>query len=756
MKRQTELVVITLLLVLAFALRSWDLASLSPGFSTDELAYIRMTEMVRDGDIAIHYQIGDDQTRAGMYAVGNALFSELTGDGLLGYRLFALWGGMAALAALYLLARRLFGPTVGLVAVGVMSVNLRAIMLARSATSEVFVPLYVLLTFYVLAVAVNLHRSIRFRAPQTLPFVLLAVAFGLSGTLHHTLLVLGPLGAIFFVHLLLTRQPISRGMWNAGIFVIVLATVVALPYLISTLRQPSASESYVLWAERPGSVGDVVDGALHAVGGVFLAGDERITHNVPRAALIGPLMSVLLLVGLVRAARQWRDPRYALLLLALAAGLLTDTWAGTETNYSENLVALPAIVLLVALGVQAASEALHTRQPRYAGRTVAAGVVVLLAVNVIGVRERLFNDWRQDDTVAEAYHADIGRVARYLDRTADGPPVSLCAVDFQQPAVLDMTPRDMLDVMLHSESLELRYSDCETGLVFINGGAEMRFVFLQLPPCAAIRAQLVDTWPPLGAWLNTEGVMPDPALLAMRDTLSPALSGWLAAGGPMPVPVWYEVAGMRPELARWLAAGEPVPIDGLPTATVLHVDIAQDIADEQTDWSARSLYFHTPDRPMLLPAEVPVTLEYNLTFKGYELAGGRVPNDPRHPIVFVTAWRVDGPLPRDMGLWAELLILREQAVGSGVYMPDTSVKPEGARAANISVRPAELAQKDVFLQVLYLPLPYLSAGDYAIGFGAYDGTSQNRVRVLDRTANGQARGMMLWLDGVPLRAPLGN
>ncbi|NDJ79137.1 MAG: hypothetical protein GYB65_23045, partial [Chloroflexi bacterium] len=183
MNRQLELFLTILLLLLALVLRVADLAELPPGFNTDELAFNRMTELMRDGDVAVHYDAGDGVGRAGMYALGNMLVTQLTGDGLLGYRLFSLWGGMVSLALLYLLARRLFGPYVALIALGLMSVNLRAIMLSRSATSEVFVPLYLILTLLVLAMTVNLSDKIRFRAPATLPFSMLAVLFGAAGYL---------------------------------------------------------------------------------------------------------------------------------------------------------------------------------------------------------------------------------------------------------------------------------------------------------------------------------------------------------------------------------------------------------------------------------------------------------------------------------------------------------------------------------------------------------------------------------------------
>src|SRR5690606_22694837 len=121
---------------------------------------------------------------------------------------------------------------------------------------------------------------------------------------------------------------LSRRVWSAAVFVIVLTTVIALPYLLSTLRDPQSSELYVMWSERPRSVAELIDGALHAVSGVIWRGDFRVTENLPPTPLLGPVMALLLALGAIESLRRWRQPRYALLLLVLGAGLLTDLWVG--------------------------------------------------------------------------------------------------------------------------------------------------------------------------------------------------------------------------------------------------------------------------------------------------------------------------------------------------------------------------------------------------------------------------------------------
>ena len=700
MSRRTEILTVTSLLLVAVVLRAWDITRLPPGFSDNELAYIRITETVRQGEVAVHYQAGDGHGRAGMYGIVNALVAALAGDGLLGYRLLAFWGSMVTLALLFGFTRRLFGAPLALVALAFMAVNLRAIVLARTATAETLVPLFVLLTLLALAAAFNLREQVRFRVPDTLPFALLAVLVGISGYLHFTTLVLGPLSAVFFLHLLVTRQPISRRSWSSMVFVIVLATVVAVPYLISTLRHPDLSEPYIVWEQRPRSLADLVNGVLGAISGVVWQGDTRAAQNLPETPLLGPVLALLFLAGLVGAIRRWREPAYGLLLLVLAAGLLTDTWVEPDTTFSANLVALPAVYILPALGIRALWEALRAREnpvrgTPQAGHIAALLVLVIVIANVITLGGRLFDRWRNDSAVAQAYHANLGRLAAYLDREPDSLPISMCSADLNVSNAVGLTPRQILRMMMHREGLDIRHSDCQSGLVFVNAGAPMRFIFMNA----------------------TDRVL------------------------------------MPPELADWLRDATSIPVRGLPDGTVLRLDVEQRIRDAGGFWESMARVFLMPDETHPgAPVDLPVPLEQNLTFAGYDprvLEAQPVPGGV--PVVLVTYWRVDGKLPPDLGIFAHLLAYPETDSRVPLLEP-------WAESNTINVIPPELQNRDVFVQVSYLWLgETVKPGEYALTVGAYVDTPSALSNHLDVLADGQPRGDRLLLGTLQVQpAPLGN
>lgn len=689
MKRIYPRILVTALLLLAAVLRLWDLSHLPPGFNRDELAHIRITEAIKAGEVSVYYQVGDGQARAVLFGALNALVTNLAGDGLIGYRLLPVWSGLLLLALTYALARRLWGTPVALATLAIMTVTLRPVLLARTVTAETLVPLYTTLTLWWLVRAFNLRREVVFRVPHTLPFALLAALFGASGYLHYSTLLLGPLGVAFFLHLLLTRQPLSRRVWSMWVFVVVLATIVALPFLISTLRDPQLSEAYIWWRARPVSLTAAVDGLLRAVGAILWQGDARVTTNVPERALLGPVMSLLLLAGVVTAIRRWRDPRYALLVLVLAAGVLTDAWIEREASFAAHLVALPAIFLLVGVGVHSVWHGLRERNVTAAWQPVTALLVMIVAANVWVLHDRLFEGWQHDPAVQAAYHGELARLAAYLDRTPDGLPVSLCVTGLNAPGDAGLSPRQILGLMRHREKQEVRHADCRAGMVLIDAGAPMRFVFA------------------------------DPQ---DRQT-------------------------MPPELADWLSEATPLEASGMPPGAVWRLDVLQRLRDAGGRWDFLSPAYFMPegDEP-LVQVELPVPLEHGLTFAGYDpnvFKGVRLPGSD--PIVLVTYWRVDGPLPDDLGVFAHLL-------GYTQTEPRVLQLEPWAEANAIDVVPDELEPRDFFIQVSYIWLrENLRPDTYALTVGAYRdqvAILENHLPVLDATQNYAPRGDRLLLGPI--------
>jgi hypothetical protein len=182
------------------------------------------------------------------------------------------------------------------------------------------------------------------------------------------------------------------------------------------------------------------------------------------------------------------------------------------------------------------------------------------------------------------------------------------------------------------------------------------------------------------------------------------------------------------------------------------LDVEQRVRDANGYWSTFSPVFFMPgDDGRLVQATLPVPLAHNLTFAGYDprvFQGERVPGGD--PVVLVTYWRVDGPLPTGMGVFAHLL-------GYSQTEPPVPLLEPWAEANSMDVLPGELQNRDFFAQVSYIWLgEHLDSGRYALTAGAYTGEVANvdgHLPVLDADTGYQPHGDRLMLGDVTLVAP---
>ena len=121
------------LLLLAALLRTYDLANLPLGFSEDEIVNIRLVDNVRQGDIFCLL------SRRGWRARGClSRFRRLCH--LVRRRrrhrlphFASVWLSLISIAIIYTLGNHLFNPIVGVLAAGLVTVNMSSILLARDS-----------------------------------------------------------------------------------------------------------------------------------------------------------------------------------------------------------------------------------------------------------------------------------------------------------------------------------------------------------------------------------------------------------------------------------------------------------------------------------------------------------------------------------------------------------------------------------------------------------------------------------------------
>ncbi|MGQ9887613.1 MAG: glycosyltransferase family 39 protein [Aggregatilineales bacterium] len=208
----------------------------------------------------------------------------------------------------------------------------------------------------------------------------------------------------------------------------------------------------------------------------------------------------------------------------------------------------------------------------------------------------------------------------------------------------------------------------------------------------------------------------------------------LAQGGERQQVVLTELGGLEsipPPLRRWLESGTPLVSDSLPPNTVIVMDVSNALADQIGLFTTTAPVSYAPDAPGGAQAAVlPVRFGGNITFVGYETNPTRT-FKPGDIVTSVTYWRVDGPLPPDMRLFTHVL---------------ADPAAIAAQSDTISVRPASLRPRDIFIQVTFVTLlDSTPPGEYDMSVGVYQDSDKTRMPVLDD--DNQQRGTRLFLPG---------
>jgi len=393
---------------------------------------------------------------------------------------------------------------------------------------------------------------------------------------------------IFIAYMVLTRQPLTRRMFSYTWFALVLLIVVATPYLITSLQTPEYSG-----ARRVFDAGAVnLDSIAQGIGGLVFGGDTNPAWNYPGRPLIDLVSGVLMLIGIATAARNFRKPRFALALLALALLLPQVLFHSGSPAFLYFSSLLPVIALFVGLGVMAVYRKMKTRPARL---TFIAGLTALVLFNIAWTARDLYTRWPELPEMRAAYHERIGALARYLDHTALTIPSVVCSNNLH-PDGRELADWQILATMLHRQDAPIRLVDCSTGLILADGGARQQVIFLQ----------------------------PD------------------------------GLANANPYVRRWLDYGHVLTADALPPDSVLVMEVSDQLADTVGVFTTSAPVAYPPESPGgWQVAAPPVRFGGNLAFLGYvQTFGGTFA--PGDLLAVPEYWRVDGDVPPDLMLFTHL------------------------------------------------------------------------------------------------------
>lgn len=470
-------------LLLAFALRTIDLARVPPGLHNDEVVAAKLAEAVMNGHYAIFYP-QDTGSEPLHYFFSGPIMSVL-GSSVWALRLPSIALSLLAMCIVWALARRLFGPVVALVALAGFAVTFWTVEFGRIVSPVVMMVPLVSLSAYLFWRAIESPRR------AGVLFLLSGVALG-AAILSYTAPRIIPIVYVAFGgYVLITRRAGWR-RWLGGIaVVIVTAGGVAAPMLIYLAQHPEADQLDFFDIDRPvrelrqGNLEPVLETSLQTLGMFAFVGDPLPYYDVPDRPVLEPIGAVLLLIGLLVAAGRWRQPAYAFIFLwfflSLAPGMLSQP----APNYTRTLGVQTVLFTTLGIGV---SEVVK----RFNRKTAYAGMALLFVGNLIWTTHDYFTVWPSNNDVRFWHQSGLKAVADQLQRDPDTSPVAICLPDrliderdpWWKPAWQHMR------YLLHRDDVRVRYYNCEDTIVLIDGAA--RYAFPDAADAAALSQFPID------------------------------------------------------------------------------------------------------------------------------------------------------------------------------------------------------------------------------------------------------------------------
>jgi 4-amino-4-deoxy-L-arabinose transferase-like glycosyltransferase len=549
--------------------------SVPPGMEMDELIEIQIAKQVLGGDWRPFYEAG--QGREGLYHYWLAGWLTLTGRNVFTLRMASTTLTLLGLAAGYALMRRLFGRAVALTSLAIGATSFWVLFAARSGLRSTALLLLAALAGYLFwrglspvgaglsnrrfAPALGGHKG---RPYNWLFFGLAGMCLGLTFYAYTAARVLPAVFILFILYLAIFHRHRLMGRWRWLLVWGLVAALVIAPFLLYLQAHPEADAFDFLDFNRPlaalqtGDPEPALQTSLATLGMFAFRGDPLIFDNVPGRPVFDPLLGALFLAGVIIAAWRFRQPAYAFVLLWLPISLLPGMLSQPAPNFYRTVGAQVVAFVFPALALAEVGRFVRRRWSGVAASaSLAAGLALVLAVQLVGTWRAYFVDWPQVEGIRFFWQSGLSETARHLENALDDSPAVICTEltyeydSWWRPAWQSM------ETLLNRDDLALRYATCRSTLI-LPADFPARYFFLDTgDPASLLPPEFQGDWlaeaePITGVFPPGEGVAlrvtdpPDNLVPDLRSVVGVAWVGPEAGGGQAVLPVYF---GQNTELA---------------------------------------------------------------------------------------------------------------------------------------------------------------------------------------------------------------
>lgn len=385
-----ESLLVLAILDLALALRVWQLGSVPEGIWFDEADSANAAQRM----LSLPFQPfgpGNFGHNPSLYFYIVDVTMKLAGQTVGGIRLASALLGTIAVAAVYLLGRRLGGASYGMCAAILLAFGKWAIDFSRFGMPNIAALALISVGFFFLALAML--------RPRAIWFALSGLTLGLS-MLTYTggFLSAGIVSTAVVCLRLLTDRGFRHQAWPCALLLPVGLFVGAAPLIVALRLDPDYTLKRVREVSLFTEYSDLQDRTSYFFSNLRLhlfmftvQGDSNGRHNLPSSPMLDTTTATLFLLGLGMCIRRIGYWFSQLLLLWLGASLLGGilSLSFEAPQGARTLGAIAPIALIAALPLTAFSRwlwAIVTRMPAVGGVSgvTVSGRRVALSLTVVG------------------------------------------------------------------------------------------------------------------------------------------------------------------------------------------------------------------------------------------------------------------------------------------------------------------------------------------------------------------------------------
>ena len=422
---------VIILLLFAWGLRLYRLDSIPPGLTHDEANNVHDAVSILHGARPFYFPVA--QGKEPLYPYCVALMMAAIGPTPFAMRLTSAFWGLLLVALTYAWTRRAFNRSTALWTAAGLAISFWGISISRVGLRAITLP--VLLTAALLA-----SRLVDSRRPRFAGSTIAGLLLGLTFYTYMAARVIPVLLLLFGLYLFLTERSRWHQCWRSGLWILVVAAVVAAPLFLYLRAHPSA-EIRVGQLDQPlrallrGDLGLLLGNVFQTLQMFSFRGDGFTPYNLPGRPLFDPLMSLLFYAGLVIALWRWRDPARAFALLWLAVGFFPALATGVDAAHLRAIGAQPVLFLFPALTLESLRSVRISRlRLSYLVGGLAFALVAFLAVRDYFVR------WPNARDVRIHYHTNLMAIADTIRGWERDEPVAISAFypgQYHDPRIIE-------------------------------------------------------------------------------------------------------------------------------------------------------------------------------------------------------------------------------------------------------------------------------------------------------------------------------